>query len=138
MNTLLNGMWSGPRHAVTVTSADVTSPLQPDDAERIDAYWRAANYLSVGQIYLWPTRCCANRCGRSRVEPQRFRPGESGADGVEELAADPLNLDVRSSLGEVPLDQRDLHSGDARDVRVPGMEQFEQGGDVATHGLLRV
>src|SRR5215212_5421844 len=26
--------------------------LQPDELRRIDAYWRAANYLSVGQIYL--------------------------------------------------------------------------------------
>jgi xylulose-5-phosphate/fructose-6-phosphate phosphoketolase len=26
--------------------------LDPDTAERMDAYWRAANYLSVGQIYL--------------------------------------------------------------------------------------
>jgi len=27
-------------------------PLAPDELERIDAYWRAANYLSIGQIYL--------------------------------------------------------------------------------------
>ena len=26
--------------------------LSDDDIRRIDAYWRAANYLSVGQIYL--------------------------------------------------------------------------------------
>jgi xylulose-5-phosphate/fructose-6-phosphate phosphoketolase len=29
-----------------------TEPLTAADAERLDAYWRAANYLSVGQIYL--------------------------------------------------------------------------------------
>jgi xylulose-5-phosphate/fructose-6-phosphate phosphoketolase len=28
------------------------TPLSPDELARIDAYWRAANYLSVGQIYL--------------------------------------------------------------------------------------
>jgi xylulose-5-phosphate/fructose-6-phosphate phosphoketolase len=28
------------------------SVLSPDELEAIDAYWRAANYLSVGQIYL--------------------------------------------------------------------------------------
>ena len=28
------------------------SALTPDELHRIDAYWRAANYLSVGQIYL--------------------------------------------------------------------------------------
>ncbi len=27
-------------------------PLMPDELRRMDAYWRAANYLSVGQIYL--------------------------------------------------------------------------------------
>lgn len=30
----------------------VTGPLTEDDLRKIDAYWRAANYLSVGQIYL--------------------------------------------------------------------------------------
>jgi xylulose-5-phosphate/fructose-6-phosphate phosphoketolase len=29
-----------------------TKPLTPAEVERIDRYWRAANYLSVGQIYL--------------------------------------------------------------------------------------
>jgi len=28
------------------------SPLAQVELDRIDAYWRAANYLSVGQIYL--------------------------------------------------------------------------------------
>ncbi|MEK6371127.1 MAG: phosphoketolase family protein [Acidobacteriota bacterium] len=28
------------------------TPLSDDDVRRIDAYWRASNYLSVGQIYL--------------------------------------------------------------------------------------
>jgi hypothetical protein len=27
-------------------------PLSPDELARLDAWWRAANYLSVGQIYL--------------------------------------------------------------------------------------
>ncbi len=31
---------------------DRRAPLAPDELERMDAYWRAANYLSVGQIYL--------------------------------------------------------------------------------------
>jgi xylulose-5-phosphate/fructose-6-phosphate phosphoketolase len=30
----------------------MSGPFSPDDLRRIDAYWRAANYLSVGQIYL--------------------------------------------------------------------------------------
>ncbi len=31
---------------------EAIGPLAPAELERIDAYWRAANYLSVGQIYL--------------------------------------------------------------------------------------
>jgi xylulose-5-phosphate/fructose-6-phosphate phosphoketolase len=31
----------------------VPSPLSPDALTRLDAYWRAANYLSAGQIYLF-------------------------------------------------------------------------------------
>jgi xylulose-5-phosphate/fructose-6-phosphate phosphoketolase len=30
----------------------VPQPLSDDELQRMDAYWRAANYLSVGQIYL--------------------------------------------------------------------------------------
>ena len=29
------------------------APLRPDELHKVDAYWRAANYLSVGQIYLY-------------------------------------------------------------------------------------
>src|SRR5436305_6374487 len=31
----------------------MATPLSPDLARTMDAYWRAANYLSVGQIYLF-------------------------------------------------------------------------------------
>ena len=38
---------------MTVTNSISTkAPLSPEDLQKIDAYWRAANYLSVGQIYL--------------------------------------------------------------------------------------
>jgi xylulose-5-phosphate/fructose-6-phosphate phosphoketolase len=30
----------------------IAGPLTPDELSKIDRYWRAANYLSVGQIYL--------------------------------------------------------------------------------------
>src|SRR5260370_1806551 len=30
-----------------------TQPLIPEDLRKMHAYWRAANYLSVGQIYLY-------------------------------------------------------------------------------------
>ena len=30
----------------------MNAPLSPDELRKMNAYWRAANYLSVGQIYL--------------------------------------------------------------------------------------
>ena len=39
-----------------------STAIGEQDLELIDAYWRAANYLSVGQIYLLgQSRCCGNR-----------------------------------------------------------------------------
>jgi xylulose-5-phosphate/fructose-6-phosphate phosphoketolase len=38
--------------AVTTIDTGASQPLSPTELQRIDAYWRAANYLSVGQIYL--------------------------------------------------------------------------------------
>ena len=38
-----------PENASTIGAA---APLSADELELLDAYWRAANYLSVGQIYL--------------------------------------------------------------------------------------
>jgi len=37
---------------MSATSDLTTAPLSTEESARIDAYWRAANYLSVGQIYL--------------------------------------------------------------------------------------
>ena len=44
-------------------------PLSPDQLERIDAYWRAANYLSVGQIYL-----LENPLLRQPLTPDQIKP----------------------------------------------------------------
>lgn len=37
---------------MTVSSPPQTKPLQDEELRKINAYWSAANYLSVGQIYL--------------------------------------------------------------------------------------
>ena len=44
-------------------------PLTPDELLTIDAYWRAANYLSVGQIYLLD-----NPLVRERLMPAHVKP----------------------------------------------------------------
>ncbi|MBV9589441.1 MAG: hypothetical protein JO310_07580, partial [Hyphomicrobiales bacterium] len=38
--------------ADTFDRATENAPLSEEELRLIDAYWRAANYLSVGQIYL--------------------------------------------------------------------------------------
>src|ERR671922_1900787 len=44
-------------------------PLSADELDRIHAYWRAANYLSVGQIYL-----LANPLLREPLRPEHIKP----------------------------------------------------------------
>ena len=44
-------------------------PLSGDELRRIDAYWRAANYLSVGQIYLM-----GNPLLREPLLPEQVKP----------------------------------------------------------------
>jgi xylulose-5-phosphate/fructose-6-phosphate phosphoketolase len=43
---------TAPEERDTVNESDEPTPLSGVEARRIHAYWRAANYLSVGQIYL--------------------------------------------------------------------------------------
>jgi xylulose-5-phosphate/fructose-6-phosphate phosphoketolase len=45
------------------------SPLSPELLRKIDAYWRAANFLSVGQIYL-----CDNPLLREPLKPEHVKP----------------------------------------------------------------
>ena len=52
-------------------------PLAPDELRLLDAYWRAANYLSVGQIYL-----LANPLLREPLEPEHVKPRLLGHFGT--------------------------------------------------------
>ena len=45
-------------------------PLSPDELRRIDAYWRAANYLSVGQIYLYNNPLLTEPLTLEHVKPR--------------------------------------------------------------------
>ncbi|MGD0790720.1 MAG: phosphoketolase family protein [Terriglobales bacterium] len=44
-------------------------PLTPEELRKIDAYWRAANYLSIGQIYLY-----ANPLLREPLKIEHVKP----------------------------------------------------------------
>jgi xylulose-5-phosphate/fructose-6-phosphate phosphoketolase len=56
-------------------------PLATSDLERIDAYWRAANYLSVGQIYLLD-----NPLLREPLAPEHCKPRLLGHWGTTPAA----------------------------------------------------
>ncbi len=62
---------------------EASGPLAPDALEQIDAYWRAANYLSVGQIYLLD-----NPLLREPLAPEH----------VQAAPARPLGHDARAEL----------------------------------------
>jgi xylulose-5-phosphate/fructose-6-phosphate phosphoketolase len=57
--------------------ATVSEPLSAEDVALLDAYWRAANYLSVGQIYL-----LANPLLREPLRPEHIKPRLLGHFGT--------------------------------------------------------
>jgi xylulose-5-phosphate/fructose-6-phosphate phosphoketolase len=46
------------------------TPLAPELLSRMDAYWRAANYLSVGQIYLYDNPLLKEPLRREHIKPR--------------------------------------------------------------------
>src|SRR5438477_2023274 len=54
---------------MTTAFASGRSPLSRDEVQAIDAWWRAANYLSVGQIYLLD-----NPLLREPLRPEHIKP----------------------------------------------------------------
>ncbi|MBM7809098.1 xylulose-5-phosphate/fructose-6-phosphate phosphoketolase [Geodermatophilus bullaregiensis] len=55
--------------ATTEQSSTAAQPLDEDRLQAIDAWWRAANYLSVGQIYLM-----GNPLLREPLRPEHVKP----------------------------------------------------------------
>ncbi|MGA2246791.1 MAG: phosphoketolase family protein [Verrucomicrobiota bacterium] len=45
-------------------------PLSPELLKKMDAYWRAANYLSVGQIYLYDNPLLKEPLQRAHIKPR--------------------------------------------------------------------
>ncbi|MDQ2875763.1 MAG: phosphoketolase family protein, partial [Actinomycetota bacterium] len=60
-------VFSGPD--AVAPAAGSPSPLSPELLHRMDAYWRAANYLSVGQIYLYDNPLLNRPLALSDVKP---------------------------------------------------------------------
>ncbi len=67
-----------PESPMTTTAERASSrSLDRDEVKRLDAYWRAANYLSVGQIYL-----LANPLLREPLKPEHIKPRLLGHFGT--------------------------------------------------------
>jgi len=58
-------------HAVKeMKVADTSKPLSQEELRKIHAYWRAANYLSVGQIYLYDNPLLREPLKMGHVKPR--------------------------------------------------------------------
>jgi len=72
----------------------MTTTLSTEELRLIDAYWRAANYLSVGQIYL-----LANPLLREPLQPEHIKPrllGHFGTTPALNLIYAHLNRAIRA------------------------------------------
>jgi len=55
--------------AGSVKTVQSPQPLSPEELRKVHAYWRAANYISVGQIYLY-----ANPLLREPLRLEHIKP----------------------------------------------------------------
>jgi xylulose-5-phosphate/fructose-6-phosphate phosphoketolase len=56
--------------AATIEPAVHPEPLSQEELELMDAYWRAANYLSVGQIYLYDNPLLKEPLSLEHIKPR--------------------------------------------------------------------
>ena len=85
--------------------------LSDDDVAAIDAYWRAANYLTVGQIYL-----CDNALLREPLKPEHIKPrllGHWGTSPGLSLVYAHLNRVIRERDNDVIFITGPGHGGPA-------------------------
>ena len=62
---------NGARRAQgTARSTTKGAPLSREELNKIDAYWRAANYLSVGQIYLYDNPLLKKPLSKEHIKPR--------------------------------------------------------------------
>ncbi|HKP11415.1 MAG TPA: hypothetical protein VJZ91_04870, partial [Blastocatellia bacterium] len=54
---------------MTAVDTRQTQPLSDEEVRKMTAYWHAANYLSVGQIYLY-----GNPLLREPLRPEHVKP----------------------------------------------------------------
>src|SRR5918994_1075408 len=84
---------------MTQTSGATEHPLPEQELALLDAYWRGANYLSVGQIYL-----LANPLLREPLRPEHVKPRLLGHWGT----TPGLNLLYTHLYRGIPRDARGM------------------------------
>jgi xylulose-5-phosphate/fructose-6-phosphate phosphoketolase len=68
---MLEGIYMAPVASVdSVNTSISTKILSPEELRAMDAYWRAANYLSVGQIYLYANPLLREPLKREHIKPR--------------------------------------------------------------------
>src|SRR5215203_2654851 len=100
-----------PDDALPVSSTNVDGPLAPVLLRRMHQYWKAANYLTVGQIYLQE-----NPLLRRPLEPGDIKPrllGHWGTSPGLSLVYTHLNRHIRRSGEEVLFVAGPGHGGPA-------------------------
>src|SRR5947207_1545800 len=58
------------RKASEVSKTASAAALSPEELSKVDAYWRALNYVSVGQIYLLDNPLLKEPLKREHVKPR--------------------------------------------------------------------
>jgi xylulose-5-phosphate/fructose-6-phosphate phosphoketolase len=75
-------------------AADTAGPLSADELRLLDAWWRAANYLSVGQIYLLDNPLLRERLSAAQIKPRLL--GHFGTTPGLNLVYAHLNRAIRA------------------------------------------
>ena len=86
----------GPASVEAHDMHTVTTTLTPDLRDKMDAYWRAANYLSVGQIYLYDNPLLKRPLALADVKAHAARPlGHNSGAELHLHAPQPGHQEVR-------------------------------------------
>src|SRR5438034_1142606 len=59
-----------PMTTAKPSKSETAAPLSTDLLRKMDAYWRAANYLAVGQIYLFDNPLLKVPLKREHIKPR--------------------------------------------------------------------
>jgi phosphoketolase len=77
-------------------------PLSPAELRAIDAWWRAANYLSVGQIYLLDNPLLRQPLTMEHIKPQTSTSSSSPGRATAGPASSPVAISREPTVSCIP------------------------------------